>query len=348
MPKDLLQMALELTEKGRVPDMLVREGIRRLSGRGTRKLFENDCEGEQQARQAFIEECRQSPIAPVPEKANEQHYEVPAEFFSLVLGKHKKYSCCWWPEGTSSLDEAEARALEETCRRARLEDGQNILELGCGWGSLTLWMAEHYPGSSITAVSNSASQRQYIETVAESRNLNNLKVITCDMNDFETAAEQYDRVVSIEMFEHMRNYEELMKRIARWLKPGGKLFVHIFCHYRIPYTFDGGGSDNWIGKYFFSGGVMPSADLLLYFQVDLALERHWRWSGEHYKKTANAWLDKLDKNRQAVRPIFENVYGPGQADKWIQRWRVFFMTCAEMFGYRNGQEWPVGHYLFRK
>jgi cyclopropane-fatty-acyl-phospholipid synthase len=294
----------------------------------------------------------QSPIALVPELANTQHYEVPAEFFQLCLGKHRKYSSCFWLPDTRTLDEAEANALKLSCEHADLANGQQVLELGCGWGSLTLWMAEHYPQSSITAVSNSNSQREYIQATAKARGLHNIQVITCDMNTFNPAdhgiKHQFNRVVSVEMFEHMRNHQLLYKKVHDWLLPGGKFFMHIFVHRSTPYAFEVQGDDDWMSQFFFSGGMMPSDDLPLHFQDHLKLKQRWRWDGTHYEKTANAWLDNMDLHKDKITPILESTYGAENAEQWRNRWRIFYMACAELFGYRHGQEWWVTHYQFER
>jgi cyclopropane-fatty-acyl-phospholipid synthase len=340
-------LAIDLVERGFVPDFLVRRGMRRML-RNRLRQEEAGTEQQRVERAAkFIESCRSGPIALQTDKANEQHYEVPAALFERVLGRHLKYSGCHWGPDCHTLDDAEASALAISCERAELDNGQRILELGCGWGSLSLWMAEHYPGSEITAVSNSASQREFIEGKARERGLGNLNVVTADMNEFSTDG-SFDRVVSIEMFEHMRNYQELLSRIAGWLAPGGKLFVHIFCHRRTPYAFETQGAANWIGRYFFSGGTMPSDDLFSHFQNDLNLKQSWRWNGHHYGRTSNAWLAKMDAARSELLPLFEATYGAADANRWINRWRMFFMACAELFDYHDGDEWWVSHYLFEK
>jgi cyclopropane-fatty-acyl-phospholipid synthase len=285
-----------------------------------------------------------SPIALVPEAANDQHYEAPVELFERALGPRLKYSSGFWPAGVTTLAAAEIAALEETSAHARLVDGQDVLELGCGWGSLTLWMGERYPSSRILAVSNSTRQRQYILQRAAERGLQNIEVVTADMNRFETAR-SFDRVVSVEMFEHMRNYAVLLQRISGWMRPDANLFIHIFCHrkYLYPYTTEGAG--NWLGRHFFTGGLMPAESLLPDLQAPVRVTDQWRWDGTHYEKTANAWLINLDASRDALMPVFERHYGPGEAARWFGRWRIFFMACAELFGYRQGSEWRVAHYL---
>jgi cyclopropane-fatty-acyl-phospholipid synthase len=340
-------VAIDWTEQGLVPDVVIRAGIRRLLRQRLAEIEADDCEAGAAAGEAFAEHMRGAPVALVPEKANEQHYEVPAAFFAEVLGPHRKYSCCWWPRGTPSLADAEAKALAATCERAGLADGQDILELGCGWGSLTLWMAAHYPASRITAVSNSSSQREHIEAEAARRGLRNVRVITSDMNAFDTD-QTFDRVVSVEMFEHMRNWPELFKRVHGWLKPAGRFFLHVFVHRSTPYAFIERDASDWMSRFFFSGGMMPSDDLALRFQDHLGLVNRWRWDGRHYERTANAWLANMDARRAAVWPIIEQTYGRENAMQWWMRWRIFFMACAELFGHDNGQQWWVSHYLFER
>jgi len=342
----LMDTALDWVERGRVPDAAVRTAIRRLCAARRRSETAGSCE-ERLARQlAFVDNMNSGPIAPVPDKANEQHYEVPPEFFLHVLGAHLKYSGCLWPAGTTSLDDAERAALAATCANAGLTDGQDVLELGCGWGSLTLWMAQQYPGSRITAVSNSTPQRELIEARARERGLGNVEVITADMNDF-TIDHRFDRVVSVEMFEHMRNWRLLLKRIAGWLRPGGLLLVHTFCHRECGYPFTDRDSSDWMARHFFTGGIMPSDGLLLHFQDHLRWRRQWRWNGRHYAATANAWLANLDLHADTLLPILEATYGRDAA-LWRQRWRMFMMAVAELFAFRDGDEWWVVHHLLEK
>jgi cyclopropane-fatty-acyl-phospholipid synthase len=330
-----------------VPDALIRAGIRLLNRKRLINCYGHDADQANNGLNQFVQRMNISPIALVPELANEQHYEVPAEFFSLCLGPQSKYSCCYWGKGAKDLAQAETDALAITVERAGIVDGMDVLDLGCGWGSLSLWIARHFPSSRVTAVSNSSPQRSWIQLQAERQGLANLRVVTCDMNDF-IIDQQFDRIVSVEMFEHMRNYAELFGRVSSWLKEDGRFFMHIFCHRLAAYEFEDRGPSDWMGRHFFSGGMMPSADLPLRFQQHLSIERRWAWNGNHYEKTANAWLEKLDANRDAIKPIFEKTYGADSANQWIQRWRIFFMACAELFGTNDGQEWFVSHYLFSR
>ena len=337
---------IDWVERGWVPDSLIRLGIRQRLKRKQLTEYLLDVDKQADRIQALMDQLASSPIALETDKANEQHYEVDADFFEAVLGKHLKYSSAYWPISVSTLDQAEEAMLSSTCEFAQLADGQAVLELGCGWGSLSLWMAEHYPRSQITVVSNSASQKQAIDRKAQERDLKNLTVITSDVNDLDLD-QQFDRVVSVEMFEHVRNYKQLMHQISGWLKPEGKLFVHIFCHRILAYPFDVESENDWMAKYFFTGGLMPAADTLLHFQDDMRLESRRLFNGQHYAKTLRAWLDKMDRSRAQVDPILKRIYGDDWKI-WRQRWRLFFMACEELFAYDKGQAWPVAHYRFTK
>jgi cyclopropane-fatty-acyl-phospholipid synthase len=294
----------------------------------------------------MLEIMRDGPIAVETDKANEQHYELPAEFFRRVLGSRLKYSSAYWLQGIETLDDAEEAMLELTCARARVEDGMRILDLGCGWGSLGLWIAEKHPACQVVCVSNSGSQREFIEGEAERRGLDNIEALTANMNDFQ-AEGKFDRVLSVEMFEHMRNVEALLDRIAGWLAPQGRLFVHIFCHREFAYFFEVDGKNDWMARHFFTGGHMPSYDMFLDQRSDLLVEKRWKINGRNYEKTLLAWLKKMDAARDEILEIFRDVYGKADAPIWFRRWRVFFLACAELFGYDEGREWWVSHYLFR-
>jgi len=340
-------LAISLTDRGVWPDPVIRYGIRHLLRQRLQDISGEDGRASEGLKSRFIEQMAGSAIAVHPDQANAQHYEVPAAFFQRVLGPYMKYSSAYWPPEVSTLAEAEEVSLGQTCAHASLRDGQSVLELGCGWGSLSLWMAEHFPHSTITAVSNSRSQKAYIDSLARERRLDNLQVVTCDMNEFDVAPGSYDRVVSVEMFEHMRNWQRLFEQIHRWLTPDGLFFLHIFVHRTMPYAFEVHDSGDWMSRYFFTGGMMPSDDLPVRVQDTFSLMHQWRWPGTHYEKTANAWLDRMDARREALWPLFEQTYGI-HARTWWMRWRVFFMACAELFGYRQGQEWWVSHYLLEK
>jgi cyclopropane-fatty-acyl-phospholipid synthase len=341
----LAGLAMSWTERGVLPDPLVRAGIRRLLGVRLDEIGARDREASADRAQAFLAATRRAPVAEVPEKANAQHYELPPEFFGAVLGPRRKYSSAWWPSDVQDLAGAEEAALAVTTRRAELAPGQHILELGCGWGSLTLWMAERLPGCRITAVSNSHAQRRHIEAELQRRGWTHVEVITCDINRFEPAR-RYDRIVSVEMFEHLRNWPEMFRRMSGWLERDGRLFLHVFTHRSTPYVFEERDASDWMARHFFSGGMMPSDDLALRCQDHFALQGHWRWDGRHYARTAEAWLANLDANRAGVMPLLAQVHGQADAALWLQRWRLFFIACAELFGYDRGQEWGVSHYLF--
>lgn len=335
--------ALTLAEKGWIPYWLLRFGIRQ---RLQNKLQE-EARDHLDKQEKVYELLKEAPVAEATDKANEQHYELPPEFFTTVLGNRLKYSSAYWDEDCKDLNEAEEKGLKLVGQRAQLEDGQEVLELGCGWGSFTLWAAENFPHSQFTAVSNSRPQGDFIRKQAELRGLHNIRVITADMNTFE-AQGSYDRIVSIEMFEHMRNYEELMRHIASWLKQDGLLFVHIFSHKDYAYTYNAEDENEWMARYFFTGGVMPSHALLTRFDNYLKVEDSWKLNGIHYQKTLEAWLRKFNENEDRVRDLFRKCYGSEQTTTWMWRWRLFFLACSELFGYRSGEEWGVSHYTFRK
>lgn len=336
-----------LAENGWIPESFVRLGIRRLSRDRDASLPPQNGQNPEDYLRDFIRAMNDSPIAVLTEKANEQHYELPAEFFELVLGSQRKYSCCLWEPTTQNLDEAEELSLRLTAEHADLRDGQTILELGCGWGSLSLWMAKHFPNSQILGVSNSQSQREAIMARAKSAGFDNLEIVTCDMNAFKTDR-RFDRIVSVEMFEHMRNWQLLMRHIAGWLHPDGRFFMHVFTHAKAPYLFEVQDANDWMSEYFFSGGMMPSLDLAPRVTTDLTLEDQWTISGEHYRKTSDAWLTNMTTHRDRVMAILESTYGRHQANLWWHRWRIFFLACSELFGYAGGDIWPIGHYRFRK
>jgi len=337
----------KLIEQNKVPDFLLRQGIRKLLKQRLADENKGDVEAQQAHLMALIDKLKASPIAVNTVDANQQHYEVPTKFYQYCLGKNLKYSSCYYKPGVTSLDQAEDDMLALTCERAQLKNGQQVLELGCGWGSLSLYMAAKYPDSTFKVVSNSRTQKMHIDEQATLRGITNLMVITADMNTFEIE-DQFDRVVSVEMFEHMRNYTLLMKKVASCLKPDGKLFIHIFTHKEYAYLFEVIDDTDWMSKYFFTGGIMPSDDLLFYFNDDLVVEQHWHVNGTHYGKTAEDWLKNMDSHKAEIMPLFEDTYGKDQAVKWWVYWRIFYMACAELWNYSDGNEWMVSHYLFHK
>ena len=342
-----------LLEKDLLPDWLIRLGIRRLL---RQRLRAERSAAPEANLHRFAAALRTMPIAVNTAESKAQHYEVPTLFYQKCLGPRLKYSSGLYERGEETLAQAEEKMLALTCARAQLADkpalslsnGLDILELGCGWGSLTLWMAEKYPRSRITAVSHSRTQREHITGEARRRGLGNITVLTCDMNDFDLAGGQFDRVVSVEMFEHMKNWPRLMARIARWLKPGGLFFAHVFVHSRFAYHFVARDQTDWMSRYFFTGGMMPSHDLFTRCQDDLKLVELWKVNGTHYAKTSEHWLQNMDAHKADLLPLFAQTYGPSQVRKWWAYWRVFYLSCAELWNYRGGEEWHVSHYLFRK
>lgn len=346
----MMNQFIKAMEYGAIPDPAIRFGIRQLCKARLHEFDFNSLEKTQSEAQAYANMLKASPLAVHTREANEQHYELPSDFFLHVLGKNLKYSSCYWDENTKTLDEAEDLALSIYLERAQIKDGMRILELGCGWGSLTLFMAKAFPNSQIVAISNSSSQKLFIDQEAKKRNLKNVLVLTRDISQLESLAlefDSFDRVMSVEMFEHFKNYEILLSKISDVLTPEGKLFVHIFTHKDFSYPFETEGEDNWMGKYFFTGGQMPSHHLLFNFQRDLKLQESWAWDGTHYEKTSNAWLERMDANKDLIKDLFARTYGK-ESTEWFNRWRVFFMSCAELFGYERGQQWGVSHYLFSK
>ncbi len=337
-----MSLATRLADRLPLPDFVLQGAIARRVAATSRDLAGASAEAEP----AFAVAMRSHPVAEFPEAANEQHYELPPEFFALALGPMRKYSCCLYPTAETTLAEAERIAIEETIAHAQLEDGQDVLELGCGWGSLSLMLARRFPHSRITAVSNSAPQRGAIMAEATRGGLTNLIVITADMNHF-AAEGTYDRVVSVEMFEHMANWEALLARIVTWLKPDGRIFLHVFSHRSTPYRFERTNPDDWIAQYFFTGGIMPSHGLAHHFPAIAQVEAEWRWSGTHYQRTAMDWLANYDANAKPIEAILREVYGP-RAAVWRRRWRVFFLATAGLFGAENGEAWGVSHYRLKK
>lgn len=332
---------LQAFEGAPLPDVMRKAAIQFLVAGARRQATGSGPEADA----AFARQMAERPIAEHTDAANAQHYEVPAAFFEACLGPRLKYSSCLYAPG-ETLAEAEDRALAETCAHAALEDGQQILELGCGWGSLSLWMARRYPNAKITSVSNSLSQGEFIRAQARAQRLNNLTVVTADMNDFEAPAAQFDRIVSVEMFEHMANWAALLARLRIWLKPQGRAFIHVFTHRTGPYRFDVEDEGDWIAQHFFAGGVMPSHGLMRQFPESFTVEQDWRWSGTHYQKTALHWLENYDRNIATIRPVLQAVYGP-DATLWHRRWRLFFLATAGLFGHRGGDEWGVSHYRLK-
>ena len=336
----------DLIATGLVPQFLIRRGIRQMLKAKLQGFRLDNPEQIVQETRYFAEQLHSYPIAIETDRANTQHYEVPVAFFSNILGPAMKYSCCLFEEG-DDLAAAEERMLALSCKRAEIVDGHSILDLGCDWGAMTLFCAQKFPQSQVTAVSNSRFQRQYIESKADQLGLTNVRVITCDINALSFPNDTFDRIISIEMFEHVKNYAVLLKNISSWLKAQGKLFVHIFTHAHYQYHF-GQDSNDWLAKYFFSGGTMPSHQLLGCFDKDMKIVKDWKISGVHYQKTAESWLQNMNLHRQALMPILASTYGDQQVQRWWMYWRLFFLACSELWGYEHGREWGVSHYLFER
>ncbi len=358
----LIALATNAIENGWTPDWATRWGIRNLCSQRKRSLplshgkaIANGLQSKPATGQVqtldqwtadFLKMISQGEIAVATADANQQHYELPPSFFTAFLGPRRKYSACNWSEGAKSISEAEDCSLTEVCSRAEICDGMSVLDMGCGWGSFSLWVLEKFPNCRVTSVSNSAPQREYILDQAKQRGWSDrLNVVTADMNAFDWAPKQFDRVVSIEMFEHMRNHGRLLGNVRRWLKDDGKLFIHVFCHKQFPYLFQTDGAANWMGRYFFTGGMMPSFDLLENFSESFIVGKQWKVNGVAYGKTLDAWLELLDQNRRVIDPILSDVYGAKNLVKWRNRWRIFLMASSELFRYDHGNEWFVGHYL---
>ncbi|KAJ4844328.1 hypothetical protein Tsubulata_050484 [Turnera subulata] len=334
-------------ERNLLPDAVVRRLTRLLLASRLRSGCKPSSELQLLDLLQFVHSLKEMPIAIQTDTAKAQHYELPTSFFKLVLGKNMKYSCCYFPNESSSLEDAEKAMLELYCERAKLKDGHTVLDVGCGWGSFSLFIAQKYANCKITGICNSTTQKAYIEEQCRDLQLHNLEIIVADISTFEMEA-SYDRIFSIEMFEHMKNYGQLLNKISKWMKQDTLLFVHYFCHKAFAYHFEDINEDDWITRYFFTGGTMPSANLLLYFQDDVSIVNHWLVNGKHYSKTSEEWLKRMDKNLASIKPIMESTYGKDQSLKWTVYWRTFFIAVAELFGYNNGDEWMVAHFLFRK
>lgn len=341
-----MSMMIDLMEMGLLPDTVIRRGIRRLLRQRLQNEDHGDCEVNLMRQQMLFSQLRESPLTGCSDPSQSLRHGLPATFFSQVLGPRRSISCCLYPIGVNGIAAAEEAMLSEICRRAAVEDDMDILELGCGWGSLTLWMAERFPLARITALACVRQQQEYVQAVCDERGFSNVHVVFAQMNSFELE-ETFDRVISVALFEQMRNYAELLRRISCWLRPDGKLFAHLFCHRELAYLFDTEDEDNWMGRFFFTGGIMPSDRMLFYFNDDLLVEEQWRVNGRHYQQTCEDWLTLLEARGEQVMPILRDVYAD-DAELWFQRWRVFFMACSELFGYNSGNEWFVGQYLLQQ
>uniref|UniRef100_A0A7N0REZ4 Coclaurine N-methyltransferase n=1 Tax=Kalanchoe fedtschenkoi TaxID=63787 RepID=A0A7N0REZ4_KALFE len=348
LPYDVtVRMMLTSLERNLLPDAVVRRLTRLLLASRLRSGYRSSAELQVSDLLQFVKSLSEMPIAIKTDEPKVQHYELPTSFFKLVLGKHLKYSCCYFEDKSSTLDDAEKAMLEIYCERAQLKDGHSVLDVGCGWGSLSLYIAQKYSNCRVTGICNSSTQKAHIEERCRDLQLENVEIIVADISSFDMEA-SYDRIFSIEMFEHMKNYKELLKKISNWMKQDSLLFVHYFCHKAFAYHFEDLNDDDWITRYFFTGGTMPSANLLLYFQEDVSIVDHWLVNGRHYAQTSEEWLKKMDQNLASVKPIMVSTYGKDESVKWTVYWRTFFISVAELFGYNNGEEWMVAHFLFKK
>ncbi|TYJ32546.1 hypothetical protein E1A91_A05G042900v1 [Gossypium mustelinum] len=348
MPYDVtVRFMLTFLERNLLPDAIIRRLTRLLLASRLRSGYKPSTELQLSDLLQFAHSLKEMPIAIKTDKPKTQHYELPTSFFKLVLGKNFKYSCCYFSDESKTLEDAEEAMLELYCERSQLKDGQTVLDVGCGWGSLSIYIARKYPNCRVTGICNSTTQKAFIEEQYQDRQLQNVEIIVADISTFEMEA-SYDRIYSIEMFEHMKNYHDLLKKISKWMKEDSLLFVHYFCHKAFAYHFEDINEDDWITRYFFTGGTMPSANLLLYFQDDVSVVNHWLVNGKHYAKTSEEWLKRMDRSLASIKPIMESTYGKDQAVKWTVYWRTFFIAVAELFGYNNGEEWMVAVFLFKK
>lgn len=342
-----VKLATASLERNLLPDPVIRRLTRLLLASRLRSGYKSSSDLQLSDLLRFIHSLKEMPIAIQTDKPKVQHYELPTSFFKLVLGSNMKYSCCYFPAASKSLEEAEAAMLELYCERAQIKDGHTILDVGCGWGSLSVHIANKYKNCKVTGICNSTTQKAYIEERCRELQLENVEIIVADISTFEMDA-SFDRIFSIEMFEHMKNYQALLKKISLWMKEDSLLFVHHFCHKTFSYHYEDTSEDDWITRYFFTGGTMPAANLLLYFQDDVSVVNHWLVNGMHYAKTSEEWLKRMDKNHCSITPIMEETYGKASATKWTAYWRTFFIAVAELFAYNNGEEWMVAHFLFKK
>ncbi|KMT17897.1 hypothetical protein BVRB_2g034270 [Beta vulgaris subsp. vulgaris] len=341
------KLMLGALERNLLPDAIIRKLTRLLLASRLRSSYKSSSQLQLSHLIHFVHSLKEMPIAIQTDTAKSQHYELPTSFFKLVLGKHLKYSCCYFSDKQTNLDDAEKVMLDLYCERSGIEDGHTVLDVGCGWGSLSLYIAQKYSNCKVTGICNSTTQKAHIEDRCRELQLKNVEIIVADISTFEMEG-SYDRILSIEMFEHMKNYRDLLKKISNWMKPDGLLFVHYFCHKTFAYHFEDVNDDDWITRYFFTGGTMPAANLLLYFQDDVSIVNHWLVNGKHYAQTSEEWLKRMDRNIAYIRPIMEMTYGKDSAVKWTVYWRTFFIAVAELFGYNNGEEWMVAHFLFKK